>query len=155
MFSLFAEDSVPKKKLVVKKNRHGIIVKIRYLKKIESFRTVKMENIYPEDTSVWARAGQDVAYDSLSGDLKTKVLNKYNTEQVKYMELIGNQLLDAREKQMAAYEKQLKVPKEAQLQEGEMEEIRKPRQGRRKENRQFKKGQDAVPPEKAEKQEDL
>lgn len=150
LFSLFSEDSIPKKKLVVKKNRHGIIVKIRYLKKIENFRTVKMKNIYPEDTAVMALAEQDIVYDSLSGDLKRKVVNKYNTEQVKYMELIGNQLMNAREKQKTEYEKQSKILEEAQLEEELPQKTIMTPKERREEKRQLNEGHDAAPSEEQE-----
>ncbi len=46
-FSQFSEDSLPKSKLLVNKNKTGIVVKMKFNKKQKEIHTVKMEMDFP------------------------------------------------------------------------------------------------------------
>ncbi len=152
LFSLFAEDSIPKKKLIVKKNKYGIIVHLKYQKKQKNYNTVRMKNVLPEEEEVVALAEQDNAYDSISGDLQPKLDNRYNSDQILYMEFIGNQLLDAREKAFNAYEKKNKEQQDAQLLEDSLEPKKPSRKDRREEKRKLKEEQKNTPTHEQEEE---
>ena len=47
-FSLFGEDSLPKEIVEVKKSKFGIMEKMTYRKKDNSFHTLPMDVVYPE-----------------------------------------------------------------------------------------------------------
>lgn len=89
-FSLFGEDSLPKSDFYVNKNKHGIIVKVKYKKKQQSLRTVKMKTVFPPTTDSLLLADNNMAeMDSASVDTlfsqQYKDKFRFNRDQKLYM----------------------------------------------------------------------
>jgi len=95
-FSMFGNDSLPKSNLLVKKNKYGIIVKVKYQKRIKDLETVKMETIFPPPQDTILMAERNIGMDSTALD---SLLNegpqydyKFNRDQLVYMRHIGSKL---------------------------------------------------------------
>ena len=89
-FSLFGEDSLPKSDFFVNKNKYGIIVKVKYKKRQQAMKTVKMKTIFPPPTDSLLLANNNIAeMDSASVDtLFTQGYKdrfKFNRDQKLYM----------------------------------------------------------------------
>jgi hypothetical protein len=90
-FSLFGEDTLPKSDVFVNKNKYGIIVKVKYRKKQESMKTIKMETVFPpgEDSLLLAEDNAVAELDSSSVDSlftdSYKEKFKFNRDQKLYM----------------------------------------------------------------------
>lgn len=89
-FSLFGEDSLPKSDFFVNKNKYGIIVKVKYKKRQQAMRTVKMKTIFPPPSDSLLFASNNMAeLDSASIDTlfnqNYKDKFKFNRDQKLYM----------------------------------------------------------------------
>ncbi|CAN5534001.1 hypothetical protein BH23BAC1_BH23BAC1_30220 [soil metagenome] len=119
-FSLFGEDSLPKSKVFIKKNRYGMIVKVRYREKLNDLRTVKMKSIYPPpqidsvvvDEDAFVNVNVDPEEDTLELEASVKNNQRYNNDQRAYMYYIGDDIARVYEKRMAAQKKVLKEREE-------------------------------------------
>jgi hypothetical protein len=95
-FSLFDEDTLPKKDMDAEKNRYLVIDEISYRKKRDEIRTVKMETIFPQvdapDTLLLAE--QNLSVDDIDQLLNDgeRMVNHYNVDQIYYMRHFGQYL---------------------------------------------------------------
>lgn len=158
LFSLFGEDSLPKSKILIKKNRYGMIVKVRYRKRLDEMRTVRMKTIYPPDqidtlsNEEGLYANLDVENDTLGLEASEKgsLSNvRYNYDQQNYMKYIGDDIAKAYERKQAEFNKAKKDQEEK-----ESLEPSKPDRKTRKEEKQKKKKEAKEPPKTEEEEED-
>jgi hypothetical protein len=111
LFSLFGEDSLPKSKVIIKKNRYGMIVRVRYNERMNDLRTVRMKTIYspPPIDSVLvdedAFVNANVETDTLELEASENNNHRYNNDQRAYMYYIGDDVAKVFEKRMAAQKK--------------------------------------------------
>lgn len=135
MFSLFGEDSLPKYKVLQKKDRYGMMVKVKYKRRVNDMRTVRMKNVLPppqEDTLDVYESFADLDNDTLMLEASetSNVRNfKYNYDQQNYMKYIGDDIAKAFERKQneITKAKQEKEEKEA------LEPVKKDRKARREE----------------------
>ena len=160
LFSLFGEDSLPKSKMIIKKNRYGIIVKVRYRERLNDLRTVKMKTIYPPpqidsvvvDEDAFVNVNVDPEEDTLDLEASAKSNNRYNNDQRAYMHYIGDDIAKVFERRMAA---QKKIMKEREDQmaldppKPDRKTLREERKRKRQEE-QENKNKEATPQEDAE-----
>jgi hypothetical protein len=91
-FSQFGQDSLPKSSLFVNKNKHGIIVKVKYEKKQKEINTIKMKLEYPlADSSLLAFDYSLYSEDELDSALALASARRihHNREQQIYMRYIA------------------------------------------------------------------
>ncbi|MDQ3395780.1 MAG: hypothetical protein M3512_16970, partial [Bacteroidota bacterium] len=152
LFSLFGEDSLPKSKVWIQKNRYGMIVKVKHKKRLDDFRTVKMKTIYPDskiDTvgvDEESFANQD--NDTLQLEASTGANVRYNSDQYSYMKYIGDDIAKAYERKQAEYNKGKKEKEEKEA----LEPAKSDRKTRREEKR--KKKQESKEPKPTEEEEE-
>jgi len=95
-FSLFDEDTLPKKDMDASKNRYLVIEDIQYRKKRDQMRTVKMETIFPqvEPPDTLLLAEQDLSLDDMEQllDEGERPVNRFNVDQIYYMRHFGQYL---------------------------------------------------------------
>ena len=89
-FSLFGEDSLPKSDFFVNKNKYGIIVKVKFRKKREQMKTIKMKTVYAPPADSFLLADHNLEeMDSASIDslfmTRSGKLNNYNRDQRLYL----------------------------------------------------------------------
>lgn len=122
LFSLFGEDSLPKSKVIIKKNRYGMIVKVRYRERLNDFRTVKMKSIYPPpqidsvvvDEDAFVNVNVDPEEDTLELEASIKSNQRFNNDQRAYMYYIGDDIAKVYEKRRAV-QKKIQKEREDQL----------------------------------------
>jgi len=156
LFSLFGEDSLPKSKILIKKNRYGMIVKVRYKKRLDDMRTVRMKTIHPPeqlDTLIYDEDSfANLEMDSLGLEASEKgnMRNvRYNYDQQNYMRYIGDDIAKAYERKHAETTRAKK-----EKEEKESLEPTKPDRKKRKEEKQKKKKERNEPPKVEEEEED-
>ena len=95
-FSLFDEDTLPRKDMDANKNKYLVIEQVKYKKKRDEMRTVKMETIFPEveppDTLLLAEQGlsaEDIQQLINEGE---RPVNHFNVDQIYYMRHFGQYL---------------------------------------------------------------
>ena len=95
-FSLFDEDTLPKKDMDADKNRYLVIEDIQYRKKRDQMLTVKMETIFPqvEPPDTLLLAEQDLSVDDIDQMLNQgeRQVNQFNVDQIYYMRHFGQYL---------------------------------------------------------------
>lgn len=95
-FSLFDEDTLPRKDMNADKNKFLVIRDIKYKQKRDEMRTVKMETIFPQveapDTLLLAE--QDLSPEDMEQLLNEgkRPINQYNVDQIYYMRHFGQYL---------------------------------------------------------------
>lgn len=106
-FAMFDQDSLPRDRANVKKNRYGLIKEITYVNKSHTFNTVKKEKVYipmptVEDSTdfqinIPVDGSEPSAADSLYASSKMLPINigwpGYNVDQLYYNELYGDLLI--------------------------------------------------------------
>lgn len=156
LFSLFGEDSLPKSKILIKKNRYGMIVKVRYRKRLDDMRTIRMKTIYPPD-QIDSLDFDDGSFANLENDtLKLEASERsnvrYNYDQQNYMKYIGDDIAKTFEKKQAEYSKAKRLKEEREAIEPDGKQDRKSR----KEEKRKKKNElnELNEPSKLEEEED-
>ena len=95
-FSLFDLDTLPKKDMDADKNKYLVIQDIKYKKKRDEMRTVKMETIFPqvEPPDTLLLAEQDLSPEDLEQLFQEgeRQVNQYNVDQIYYMRHFGQYL---------------------------------------------------------------
>ncbi len=95
-FSLFDEDTLPRLDMDADKNKYLVIRDIKYKKKRDEMRTVKMETIFPEveppDTLLLAE--QDLSPEEMDRLINQgeRPVNQFNVDQIYYMRHFGQYL---------------------------------------------------------------
>ena len=95
-FSLFDEDTLPRKDMDANKNRYLVIEQMKYKKKRDEMRTVKMETIFPqvEPPDTLLLAEQDLSAEDIQQLLNEgeRPVNHFNVDQIYYMRHFGQYL---------------------------------------------------------------
>jgi hypothetical protein len=153
VFSLFGEDSLPKSKILIKKNRYGMIVKVKYRKRLDDMRTVRMKTIYPPDQidslEVDESSFANHDNDTLKLEASERSNVRYNYDQRNYMKYIGDDIAKAYERKQTEFNK-IKKEKE----EKESLEPLPPDRKTKKEEKRKKKNDASEPPKIEEDVED-
>lgn len=153
MFSLFGEDSLPKGKTLERKNRYGIMGKVRYRKRQEEIDIVKMKTIYPKEETDTTKVDEDafvvVENDTLALEASNTSNVRYNNDQHSYMRYIGDDIAKAYEKKVAEYTK-IQKQKEEQQALNPPKPDRKARKEERRKKKEEKKNKGVLPEEEEE-----
>ena len=95
-FSLFDEDTLPRKDMDANKNKYLVIKNIKYKKKRDELLTVKMETIFPqvEPPDTMLLAEQDLSPEDMEQLINEgeRPVNHYNVDQIYYMRHFGQYL---------------------------------------------------------------
>ena len=95
-FSLFDEDTLPREDMDANKNRYLVIEQVKYKKKRDEMRTVKMETVFPqvEPPDTLLLAEQDLSAEDIQQLLNEgeRPVNHFNVDQIYYMRHFGQYL---------------------------------------------------------------